>query len=328
LRHKTDKTEQNFFDAFMSDEPMNKAAIDLDPSVADALGIPTVSPMDLDDLENGASTAETAPQSDADQPALDEQPAADSMDVGAFDAVDLPPADEEDVPQPELPTRTTHGRLFGNKRASPLQILDVLTMRYNTEWSDWESDTLWWALRRDFGPVGELTRNKIGALRVAVTSDAPWLDWDVFEDCGLAWNDVTPIIGAFQPMTPMQMAFAVSVLHEIRSDEQFDTEVKAYIASILEDNGWVFAPPEFFDGAQELLDRKVWLVGFRQQVMAAWERVKDVDPSKIEWDYNSPLDIHLLKLLTVKHYVAERAALREKVPGMPTSTSTAQPPVP
>src|SRR5690606_7925038 len=115
-----------------------------------------------------------------------------------------------------------------------------------------------------------------GALRVAVTTDLPWLDWDVFEDSGLTWNDTIPIIGAFQPMTPAQTAFTVQILRAIRSDEPFDTEVKAYIAAILEEHGFVYAPKEYFDGAQELLDRKVWLAGFRQQVAMAWERIKDV----------------------------------------------------
>src|SRR5690606_15858251 len=168
----------------------------------------TQSPTQAPPTSEETTTAPSQPVEEAEPDVVATEPApAETMDVAGFDPDDPPPAEEETLPQPELPNRTTHGKLFTNKRAHPLQILDVLTARYGTEWTEWEPETLWWALRRDFGPVGELARNKIGALRVAVTTDLPWLDWDVFEDSGLTWNDTIPIIGAFQPMTPAQTAF-------------------------------------------------------------------------------------------------------------------------
>ncbi len=187
---------------------------------------------------------------------------------------------------------------------------------------------MWWALRRDYGPVGDVARNKISALRVAVSTDLPWLDWDTFEDCGLSWNDIVPVMGTYQPMTPMQTAFAVHVLRTIRPDEEFSAEVKAYIAAVLDDHGFVFAPELFYDGAQELLDRKKWLVGLRNDVESAWEQVKGMDPETIGWNPENPLDIHLLKLSVVQRYLAEREALREANVGSTGASSTASPPVP
>lgn len=319
----------------MGDEPMDKNAVDLEPDVAEQLGIQTVSPSILEQLERSATTPTQEPPAEAelanDDGAAIAEPPVEPMqpeEVGTFERTDEPPVDEDMAPEPELPNRSTHGRLFSDKRAHPLQLLDTLTMRYATDWAGWESDTLWWALRRDFGPVGEIARNKIMALRVAATTDMPWLDWDIFEDSGLAWNDIVPLIGQFQPMTPMQMAFTVHILKEIRSDELFDAEVKAYIAALLEDHGWVYAPEEYFDGAQELMDRRVWLVGFKQDVATAWEKVKDLDPASIEWRPDNALDIHLLKLLVVKHYVEERNTLRQSVPGAAAYSSTVSPPVP
>lgn len=341
MRSKASRAEETFLGILLGEQGVSKEAIDLDPNVADALGIPSVSSDTLDELESHATQPAQAPPATPlphEQPELDpsaavgpseEQPTepAPVVDVGGFDPVDAPPVEEE-AASPPLPTRQTHGRLFTTKRSHPLQMLEVLTMRYGTEWADWESDTLWWALRRDFGPVGELARNKILALRLAATTDVPWLDWDVFEDSGLSWNDIIPTIGEFQPMTPAQMGFAVQVLHGIRSDEAFDPEVKAYIAAILDEHGWVYAPPEYFDGAQELLDRKVWTVGLREQVKQAWEALRDVDPAKIEWRYDHPLDIHILKLMAVKHYVDGRNALRNLPIGASASASTTAPPVP
>lgn len=337
MRHSASSAEQDFLSRLMGDIPMEKGAVDLDPGSIEALGIPSVSPGFLDELEGQASSIKepaAADEEPEEEQAAAAAPAAQQVqpvEVEGFDRTDHPPEleeGEEPAAEPELPSRSTFGRIFTDKRASPIKILEVLTSRYGTEWTDWEPDTLWWSLRRDFGPVGEIARNKIGALRLAATTDVPWLDWDVFEDSGLSWNDVVPIIGTFQPMTPMQTAFAVTVLHGIRADEAFDPEVKAYIAAILEDAGWVYAPAEYFDGAQELLDRRVWLVGFRQQVAQAWEKLKDVDPTSVDWNYDNPLDVHILKLMTVKYYIQERQALRDKVLAGTTSSSTVQPPVP
>lgn len=337
-RHITNSAEQSFFATVMGRGPLSKTAADLDPSVAEALDLPTVSPSILRDLEQQAPAAEAPPAAESletqdpqEDDGLEAVAPSASVEVDGFDRTDAEPEiedGEEAAPKPDLPSRRTHGRIFTDKRAHPLQILDTLTMRYRTAWADWEPATLWWALRKDFGPVGDLTRNKIMALRVAVTSDMPWLDWDIFEDSGLAWNDIIPMIGAFQPMSPAQTAFAVSIFRAIRDDEAFDAEVIAYIGSILEDHGWVYAPEEFFGPVQTLLDRKKWTVGIREEVAAAWERIKDVDPTTIEWRPDHPLDIHLLKIAVVKAYLDERGVLRQAVPGAPTGTSMAAPPVP
>jgi hypothetical protein len=334
-RHTLNEAEQGFLGALLSDDGQSKVAVDLEPETAEALGVPSVSPSILDQLENQAAqgpgeNAEPERESSPEERPSEEPAPAVAEEVPSFERQDEEPAPEEEIaPAPELPSRTTHGGLFVDKRAHPLQLLEVLTMRYNTDWAEWESDTLWWALRRSFGPVGELVRNKIMALRLAATTDIPWIDWDVFEDCGLTWNDIIPTIGAFQPMTPMQMAFAVRVMRGIRPEDPFAHEVKAYMAAILDDHGWVWAPEEWFDGAQEVLERgREHLVGLKNEVIQAWERVRTSDPTQIEWNEEDPRDIHVLKMFVVQRYLEEREAMRKEQPGAPASTSTASPPVP
>lgn len=332
MKHKIDKAAQDFLATFMGDTAAEKTAVELEPETAEALGIPTVSPSMLDELE---SSAREPQQPDDDEPPAEEQvarPQAAPDEVAVFDGNDEEPAPDEEADEssaePALPTRSTHGRLFGDKRAHPMDILKVLSTRYGDEWVDWEPATLWWAIRRDFGTVGQVTRDKIGALRTAVSTDLPWKDWDTFENCSLAWSDLVPLVGVFQPITPAQAAFGVSILQQIRADEPFQNEVNAYIAAILDDDGWAFAPPEYFAGAQALLDRKVWLAGLRHDVEQAWERIKDVDPTTIEWNHGSAVDVHLIKLMAVRHYVTERNAMRGRGIGSRTAASAAQPPVP
>jgi len=336
-RHSPNKAEAGFFAAMLQDGPLVKRAADLEPDTAAILGVQSVSPSSLKALE-GQATAPQAPAPDqgsisdeeadsSDQDALEQSAAG--VDVGGFERTDQEPAATAETPaEPPLPSRLTHGKLFMDKRAHPQQIYDVLCMRYREDWVEWEPETLWWALRRDFGPVGEVARNKIMALRLTAVTDATWLDWDTFENSALAWNDIIPIFGAFQPVTPMQAAFGVQILRTIREDEEFSWEVKAYIAAVLEENGFVYAPDEWFAGAQAVIDRKVWLGGFKSEVEQAWEKVKDVDPSEVEWDESNPLDVHLVKLAVVKRYLLEREAIREKVPGGSQSAGTSPPVTP
>ena len=337
-RHDANPAEVDFLNALMSDGGTKEAA-ELEPETAEALGVPTVSPSILDQLEQEAETNASAkaspppaqpeasePEPEPEPEPIEEEP-AEALDVGDVTAVDEAPI-EELPPEPELPSRLTHGKLFTDRRAHPLQIFDVLTMRYKEQWADWEPETLWWALRRDFGPVGELTRNKIQALTLAATTDMPWLDWDVFENCGQAWNDNIPIFGAYQPMTPMQAAFTVQILRGVRPDEEFGHEVQAYLAAVLDEHGWVYAPEEWFDGAQQLLDRKTWMLGFKADVATAWKQIADVPPEDIEWQQDDARGIHLLKLAVVKRYLESREELREQVPGVSRASVTGSPPVP
>jgi hypothetical protein len=327
------EAEQSFFNVLSGDESIKTAELSQD--TVDALGIPSVSPSILDQLEDQASGGSPQEESSPEQaPAPAEDGAALPVEGAAAEGEavdpreDLPPT-EEPVPEPELPSRTTHGKLFSDKRAHPIQILEVLTSRYDTKWADWESDTLWWSLRKSFGPVGEIARNKILALRLAAKKDMPWLDWDVFEDCGLSWNDTIPVIGMFQPMTPMQVAFTVQTLRSIRPDEEFAHEVKAYIAAILDDHGWVWAPKEYFGDVQEILDRdREHLVGLKQEVKSAWKKVRKIDPHTIDWNSEDPLSVHVMKLFSVQMYLDGRAELQQEAPGPAAASTTTSPPVP
>jgi len=335
-RHDANDAELGFFNALLTEGPLGKEAAPFEPETAEALGVETVSPSVLDQLEEEARSGPPAeevkasplPQPEQEAEAVGESPEAEeSVTVGPAPVADEEPPQEE-VAEPELPSRLTHGKLFTDRRGHPLQIFDVLTMRYREEWPEWEPDTLWWALRRDFGPVGEIARNKIQALGVAAITDIPWLDWDTFENCGQAWNDFVPIFGAFQPMTPMQVAFTIQVLRGVRADEEFSNEVNAYTAAVLDEHGGAYAPEEWFAGAQELLDRKTWLIGFRTEVATSWEKVKDVPPEEIDWDQNDPLGVHLLKLAVVKRYLEGRDEIRQQVPGLAAASVTEIPPVP
>lgn len=403
--------EADFFRALQGEGPFAKEAVDLDADTEAALGIPGVSPSDLDDVESKAKSQQelggppkgeqvqpeeqpaAAPEEMAGQelqqqsppPELAEppqdtqqelpvepdagppQPATQQAsprgepempfpDEGEVDAAiqeainaEEPATDEvlEDVPDepsaadvpPErwsahligdsgsAPTRASHGKVFTKRTAHPLTLLAIMDARYQGGWTEWVPETMWAVIRRDFGSVGELTRNKLLSVRLAATTDIPWLDWDVFEKCGLAWNDIVPIFGAMQPMSPMQTAFTVHVLRNVRADEPFDPEVAAYMAAVLDTNGWVYAPTEYFpEGVQELLNRKEGAAAFRDEVSDAWDRVRHMNAREIGWRDDHPLDMHLLKLFVVQEYLRDRERVRAAHPvGDEGPTTSPQP---
>jgi hypothetical protein len=330
-RHSPNSAERGFFSAILEERPLIKRAENLDPSTADVLGIQSVSPSILSNLEAEAQKPVLVPPNEDSEPEASQElaDAGPGIDIGPGDNTDEEPLSTEETPvEPELPSRLTHGRLLTNKQAHPLQIFDILNMRYQEEWIEWEPETLWWALRRDFGPVGEISRNKIMALRLAASTDAPWLDWDTFENSTLAWNNIIPLFGAFQPVSSAQAAFGVFVLRSIRGDEEFSWEVRAYVAAMLEEDGLVYAPAEWFDGAQEIIDRKIWLLGFKAEVESAWKKISELDPTHIEWDDSNPVDVHLLKLFVIKQYMLGKTLVREKIPGGAGSFAGVSPPVP
>ncbi len=219
--------ELAFLDA-LTNGAAEKTAVALTPATRTYLGLGLAKDQDLMNLEQAAgnlldggtgtpvAVASSPAQLPPPKPSVEEEAAAElsaspmpAVELGAAPAEDSAAiSDEEDgasvdgAPLPAFPDRTTHGKIFNARRTNPLLILQVLNTKYQGEWVEWEPDTLWYAIRRDFGPVGEITRNKIMALRCAIQSDLPWLDWDIFEDCGLAWNSTIPIFGAFQPMSP------------------------------------------------------------------------------------------------------------------------------
>lgn len=258
-----------------------------------------------------------------DEEPVDEEPVLEHPDEVVGESLEEgelppPPSGPQPKPEPRLPDRSKYGAIFSQKRAHPLLLAEIMRDHYGDEWVTWEPETLWWSIRKDFGPVGDLARNKLMALRVALQTDIPWNDWDVFENCGTAWNDQTPIFGAFQPMSPSETAFTVTITKKLHPDFEFGNEVRAYIAAVCEDNGFVYAPKEWFPGAQDLIDRKGWVALLRDDVKRAWRTVKKLPPDQvlaIDFNAKDPVDIHIGKLIAVREYLSARDMAMKKQKG-------------
>ena len=129
--------------------------------------------------------------------------------------------------------------------AHPLQVLrslrSSLGRKYGNDWAEWDPAVLIKYVQREFGEINELTRQKIYALQVVLTTDIPWQDFDVFENTALAFTNQIPLWGVLEPLDLHEMAFTIGILDAIR-DEQYDDDVLGYVTSVMLYNGVIAQP--------------------------------------------------------------------------------------
>jgi hypothetical protein len=131
--------------------------------------------------------------------------------------------------------------------AHPLEILaqlrKTMSKAYGLGWTEWDPEVLSRFVVEQFEPISNLTENKIWALQSALTTDAPWHDYDIFENVALSFCNETPMFGVIQPIDLHELAFCLGVLDAIRTDVYSD-EVRGYIAAVLQYNGVLACPPD------------------------------------------------------------------------------------
>lgn len=193
---------------------------------------------------------------------------------------------------------------FKSTETHPLALLAVVKSKYNDEWVRWLPETLWEAIRSDFGPVSDVTKNKLQAISVALSTDAPWQDWTTFENCGRAFNDSIPVFGQIQPLSPVETAFNVQLLRKLNVFD-FSDEVLGYIAAVCLYNGIVYAPKEWFNKAQVFIDAQNKNLELKKEVEAAWKAIRKQELYDVELKEDEPLHVHIAKLWAVKEYLRD-----------------------
>ncbi len=93
----------------------------------------------------------------------------------------------------------------------------------------------------DFEVIQELT------LKVLKETDAPFIDFYVFEDVVHVLNDLEPDVEVLQGTTPEQIWYALDQIKILRQKPyEFSHEVKEYIKYIFKEEGFLFLPPQVF----------------------------------------------------------------------------------
>jgi hypothetical protein len=250
----------------------------------------------LDQLENQAQSSTSAETEAEDKASPVEEEPQPPQEVEA----EPPPEAGQEQPA-ELAIPAT---FFKSAQTHPLALLAVVKNKYNDEWVRWLPETLWETIRKDFGQVGEVVKNKIQAVSVALSTDAPWQDWTTFENCGKAFNDSIPVFGQIQPLSPIETAFTVKLLKKLNVFN-FSDEVLGYIAAVCLNNGIIYAPNEWFDKAQPFIDAQNKNLDLKKEIEAAWKAVKKQEMYDVEFKEDSPLHVHIIKLWAVKEYLRD-----------------------
>lgn len=83
------------------------------------------------------------------------------------------------------------------------------------------------------------------ARKVIKDTDAPFVDFYVFEDIVHILNEIEPNISIVEGCLPEQIWYALNKMEEIVGDDfNINDEVKTYIRFIYKDNGLTFLPPQ------------------------------------------------------------------------------------
>ena len=193
----------------------------------------------------------------------------------------------------------------------PMKIVVLLKAKYNDDWVGWLPETLWEAIRRDIGPMSDVSQNKIQALATALATNFPWQDWTTFENCGRAFNDTIPIFGQIQPLSPAETAFTVTVLKRLNSYD-FSDEVLGYIGSVCLYNGIIHAPAKWFSKAQPFIDKQNKSPELVDEIKAAWKVAEKEDLSSVDFNNTKHVDVHVSKLWAIQEYLLDKAALLKR----------------
>jgi hypothetical protein len=136
---------------------------------------------------------------------------------------------------------------------NPIHLANEMNAKYGATWLKWEPETLWETIRKDWLTYpNEESKNKLMAIKVVMANEYFWQEWEVFEKICVAFNSRVPIFQTMDDLSIGELALAVHLVSKLKK-RPFGIEVKAYVASEAQEEGYVMLP-EVLSFAQEQLD--------------------------------------------------------------------------
>jgi hypothetical protein len=150
-------------------------------------------------------------------------------------------------------------RFFGYHDAHPVALVMSLLGQFDTDWVDWEPDTLRKEILTTFEAPSISPHNweKIQAARTLMTASTYWNEWHVFEKINQALNNNIPVFDISQRCTVAQLMAGVDIASQIREEPFDEDEVGRYIACCALDEFIVYLPPPI-DFAQKYLSQPMY----------------------------------------------------------------------
>jgi len=197
---------------------------------------------------------------------------------------------------------------------NPITLIRDIASKYGPSWVEIvQPETLWSMIESDFGLKGfgdvSLYRDEkdlILAVRLAAVSDAPWVDFHVFEKVGQAFNGNHVNFSTSQPLSPGECLYTVSVLRQIRGKETFGIDVAKYVAVSFKDRGYTaILPGVGADFAQTELDLMDNDLALKSLTLRLWNKIVETKTDLMEVDLSGEraADIQIARLFTLSEYL-------------------------
>jgi len=134
-----------------------------------------------------------------------------------------------------------------NQETFTFTIATILLDNYETQWLDWEIETIERELFEDFGArLQKQNRDKVLTAQILMTTDQFYTDWLVFNYACEVLNNDPVFLDIFDPATPDQLCWAVieaALFESKESAPEFSDEVKSFVGVNLSYHG-IHTPPK------------------------------------------------------------------------------------
>jgi len=146
--------------------------------------------------------------------------------------------------EPESTKPVTLRNLFTHPDAHPVVLDFALQKSFQEDWFRWTPETTWFEIQESFSTqLSELCRHKIRALQVVHVSKWPWKRWNIFEKVAQALNSNFPDFQHLQKLSLPELYASVDMLQTINKEQEFEDEVKLYMAATVLDEDIFYVPP-------------------------------------------------------------------------------------
>lgn len=189
---------------------------------------------------------------------------------------------------------------FTNRDTHPLVLHDILQQQYGPQYAEWEPETLWVEIDRDYGSCSAPNKNKIQAVRTALMAPFSVTQWELFEILACGLEGIPPKFDYIQKVPPPRGMFAARSINRLYSKPVLGDEVMRYMAASFVSDGYLYAP-------SDLADANKYMVRFvpeedQAQVASAVESALS-NGTPVPFDTGSKLFLQTQRSLALVSYV-------------------------
>ena len=127
---------------------------------------------------------------------------------------------------------------------NPIKLKNRLMRDHGKEWLDWSPETVVFDILD--GKANDLLLDKVQAIQLCLTTDTPWIEWNIFEKVGRCFTHQDVDFLTFQPLSSGECSITIDLMQQLREDEQFSEEVELYVANIAFSEHLVCIPKDMF----------------------------------------------------------------------------------